>query len=45
MIGSFVAVALYSTFGLGLATAVPLLILGLLLRAGRSPRSPAARST
>ena len=31
MIGSFVAVGLYSTLGLGLATAIPFLILGLLL--------------
>jgi len=31
MIGSFVAVGLYSTLGLGLATAAPFLILGLLL--------------
>ena len=31
MIGSFVAVGLYTTLGLGLATAAPLLILGLLV--------------
>lgn len=31
MIGSFVAVGLYATFGLGLSTAVPFLILALLL--------------